>query len=78
MLPIIEFCMSNLASGAHDAMEELEKDPSLDIIEYDCLGNCSQCAMSMYALVNGEVVQGEDADQLVSNVYQHLEDNPMF
>lgn len=25
MRPIIEFCLSNLASGSHDAMEELEK-----------------------------------------------------
>ncbi|MFZ4450821.1 YuzB family protein [Salibacterium aidingense] len=78
MRPIIEFCLSNLASGSQEAMEELEKDPNLDIIEYGCLGNCAQCAMTMYALVNGEVVEGDDAQELVSNIYQHLEENPMF
>ncbi|MFC5711169.1 YuzB family protein [Thalassorhabdus alkalitolerans] len=78
MRPIIEFCLSNLASGTHKAMEELEKDPNLDIIEYGCLGNCGQCAMDMFALVNGEVVTGESTTELVQNVYQYLEENPMF
>ena len=35
--PIIEFCISNLASGAQIAREKLEQDPNLDIIEYGCL-----------------------------------------
>lgn len=78
MKPIIEFCVSNLASGAQRAREKLEKDPNLDIIEYSCLSYCSQCARSLFALVNGEVVNGDDPDQLVKNIYQHLDDNPMF
>ncbi|WP_240374501.1 YuzB family protein [Bacillus piscicola] len=78
MLPIIEFCMSNLASGTQEVKEELEKDPDLDIIEYGCLGNCAHCAMNMYALVNGEIVDGEDPDELLANIYKYLEENPMF
>lgn len=78
MQPIIEFCISNLASGSQKAREQLEKDPNLDIIEYGCLSYCGKCANSLFALVNGEVVTGEDPDQLVSNIYQYLEDNPMF
>ena len=39
MRPIIEFCVSNLASGSQKAMEELEKDPNLDIVEYGCTSN---------------------------------------
>ncbi|TXK89873.1 DUF1450 domain-containing protein, partial [Parageobacillus sp. SY1] len=31
--PMIEFCISNLASGSQKALEILEKDPNLDIIE---------------------------------------------
>ena len=34
--PIIEFCISNLASGSQRAREVLERDPNLDIIEYGC------------------------------------------
>lgn len=77
-MPIIEFCISNLASGAQKAMERLEKDPNLDIIEYGCLGYCGKCASTLFALVNGEVVTGNTPDELVENIYQYLDDNPMF
>ncbi len=78
MRPIIEFCLSNLASGAQKAMEQLERDPNLDIVEYGCLGSCGQCSASLFALVNGEIVIGETSEQLVENIYIHLEENPMF
>ncbi|MBM7646082.1 uncharacterized protein YuzB (UPF0349 family) [Scopulibacillus daqui] len=78
MKPIIEFCMSNLAGGSQKALEMLEKDPNLDVIEYTCLGNCGLCYEGPYALVNGEFVSGETPDQLVKNIYQYLEENPMF
>ncbi|MFC0270930.1 YuzB family protein [Metabacillus herbersteinensis] len=78
MKPIIEFCISNLASGAQTALEKLEKDPNLDIIEYGCLGYCGKCFQSLYALVNGEVVTANDPQELVNNIYEYLEENPMF
>ncbi|WP_110928610.1 YuzB family protein [Bacillus massiliglaciei] len=78
MKPLIEFCVSNLASGALEAMLALEKDPNLDIIEYDCLSYCGKCASHMYALVNGDMVTADSADELVQNIYKHLEENPMF
>lgn len=78
MKPIIEFCISNLANGAQAALEQLEKDPNLDIIEYGCLGYCGKCSQSLYALVNGEVVTGNTPNELVENIYTFLEENPMF
>lgn len=78
MKPIIEFCISNLASGAQKAREILEKDPNLDIVEYGCLGYCGKCFETLYALVNGEIVKGETPEQLVENIYQFLDENPMF
>jgi len=76
--PLIEFCLSNLASGSYEAKEILEQDDELEVIDYGCLGFCGQCGESMFALVNGEVVQGETTDMLVRNVYKYLEENPMF
>lgn len=78
MKPIIEFCMSNLASGSQKSLEVLEKDPNLDVVEYTCLGNCGLCYESPYALVNGEFVSGENPAELVSHIYDYLEENPMF
>lgn len=78
MKPIIEFCVSNLASGTQKAREQLEKDPNLDIVEYGCLGYCGKCFQSMFALVNGDVVKGDTADQLIENIYKYIDDNPLF
>lgn len=76
--PLIEFCVSNLASGAQKAREILEKDPNLDVIEYGCLSYCGKCANTLFALVNGDFVSGETPDQLVENIYKYLDENPMF
>lgn len=78
MNPIIEFCINNLASGSQKAKEILDKDDDLDVIEYGCLSHCGLCAQSLFALVNGERVTGETPDELVENVYNYLDENPMF
>lgn len=74
--PLIEFCASNLASGAHEAKESLVQDDSLDVIDYGCLGYCGQCGNSLFVLVDGEVVKGKDSKELVGNIYRFLEENP--
>lgn len=76
--PLIEFCISNLAEGAQEARVILESDPNLDIIEYSCLSHCSICERGLFALVNGDVVTGENAQDLVDKIYIYLEENPMF
>ena len=78
MKPIIEFCVSNVASGSYPAMEQLEKDSNLDVMEYDCLRYCGICSSHFFALVNGEVVKADSPEQLVENIYTYLEENPMF
>ncbi len=76
--PIIEFCINNLSRGSYEAMLKLEEDPNLDIIEYSCLSHCTLCEESLYALVNGEIVRGETPDDLVKNIYKHLEEYSFF
>ncbi|CUA80465.1 YuzB family protein [Anoxybacillus suryakundensis] len=76
--PIVEFCISNLANGSQRVLEQLEKDPNLDIIEYGCLGYCGKCANTLFAMVNGDIVTAEDVEQLVERVYAYIEENPMF
>lgn len=78
MKPIVEFCISNLANGAQASFEELEQDTDLDVLEYGCLSYCSQCAESLYALVNGEIVEADTPDELTKKVYEFIEENPLF
>jgi uncharacterized protein YuzB (UPF0349 family) len=61
---IVEFCVSNMHHDTEQVLKKLEKLPHIDVIEYGCLGNCGECFLSPYALVNGESVVAESAEQL--------------
>ena len=68
MNPIVEFCASNMHHGTDRIMKKLEADPDIDVIEYGCLGNCGECYLFPYALVNGEIVAAETADMLYDKI----------
>jgi uncharacterized protein YuzB (UPF0349 family) len=78
MKPIVEFCISNIANGAQDSFEKLERDPNLDVLDYGCLSYCTKCAESLYALVNGEIVEADSPEELTQKVYDFIEENPLF
>lgn len=78
MFPIVEFCVNNLAQGSQAAKEILEKDPNLDVVEYGCLSYCGQCMQTLFALVNGEMVSGNNPAELVENIYTFIEENDIM
>ena len=78
MNPIVEFCISNIANGSQETFETLEKDPNLDVLEYGCLSYCTKCMETLYAVVNGEVVEADTTEELTKRIYQFIEDNPLF
>lgn len=78
MNPMVEFCISNLANGSQEAFDILEQDSNLDVLEYGCLSYCSLCSETLFAIVNGEVVEANTPKELVANIYQYIEDNPLF
>jgi uncharacterized protein YuzB (UPF0349 family) len=71
---IVEFCVSNMHHGTDRVLKKLEKLPHIEVIEYGCLGNCGECYLSPYALVNGESVVAETADQLYDLVLSAIEE----
>lgn len=73
--PLLEFCMSNLAMGAAEAKEILDEDRDLDVIEYGCLNNCGECGAALFAFVDGETVTGENARELVKNIYMYINEH---
>ncbi|AJY77778.1 YuzB family protein [Paenibacillus beijingensis] len=74
MKPMIEFCASNMHHGTRRLLEKLEENPELDVIEYGCLGNCGECYLAPFALVNGEIVSAEDVEQLEERIRDVLKD----
>lgn len=64
MRPIIEFCTNNMHHGTDKLFKKLEQNPDYDVIEYGCLGNCGECYILPYALVNGEIVAAPTVEEL--------------
>lgn len=69
---IVEFCVSNMHHGTDETLKKLERLPDVEVIEYGCLGNCGECFLSPYALVNGESVVAETAEQLYDLVLKAI------
>jgi uncharacterized protein YuzB (UPF0349 family) len=69
---IVEFCVSNRHHGTDDIIERLERDPDIEVIEYGCLGNCGECFLSPYAMVNGDAVVAETPEQLLALIYEAI------
>lgn len=74
MRPIIEFCTNNMHHGTDKLMKKLEANPDYDVIEYGCLGNCGECYMFPYALVNGEIVAAATAEELQEQVESKIKE----
>ncbi|WP_058302380.1 YuzB family protein [Gorillibacterium timonense] len=72
MRPIIEFCSSNMHHGTDRVMAELEANPEYDVIEYGCLGNCGECAVQPFALLNGDTLLAETAEELQEQLLQKI------
>lgn len=70
---IVEFCVSNMHHGTDEVLRKLEQLPHVEVIEYGCLGNCGECFLSPYALVNGESVVAETAEQLYDLIVAEIE-----
>ncbi|GKU80336.1 YuzB family protein [Paenibacillus sp. L3-i20] len=62
--PMIEFCASNMHHGTDRIMNRLEQDESFEVIEYGCLGNCGECYLKPFALVEGTIVAADSVDEL--------------
>jgi len=69
---LIEFCVNNMHFGTDEVMRRLEDRPDAETIEYGCLSNCDQCYLEPYALVDGEIVSAETAEELYEKIIQKL------
>ncbi|WP_420821011.1 DUF1450 domain-containing protein [Shimazuella alba] len=66
--------MNNLTSDVLEIKAKLESNLDFDVLEYGCLGNCGLCARAPYALVNGELITAETAEELYKKILQACEE----
>ncbi|MBD2868102.1 YuzB family protein [Paenibacillus arenilitoris] len=71
--PMIEFCASNMHHGTDKIMKLLQEDDRYEVIEYGCLGNCGECYLNPFALVDGTIVSAETADELYDNILKAID-----
>lgn len=74
----IEFCVSNMAQGSSDAYDEMLKRTDVVVEEFGCTSNCELCVEQLFAVVNGEVITGENAESLVTSIDEEIKNNPLF
>ncbi|MEK5477727.1 YuzB family protein [Paenibacillus sp. FSL R5-0407] len=74
MKPIIEFCANNAGFGTDTILNRLKEQHGCEVIEYGCLTGCGMCYMSPYALVNGETVAAETAEQLYETILKLIKE----
>ncbi|MHA6483101.1 YuzB family protein [Paenibacillus sp. strain BS8-2] len=70
--PMIEFCASNMHHGTDKVMNRFEEDDDYEVTEYGCLGNCGECYLKPYALVDGTIVAVDDVEELYQAVLDSL------
>jgi len=70
--PSIDFCASNIHHGTDALLDKYEADENYEAIEYGCLGNCGECYLKPFVIVNGEIVVADTVEQLEISIEQYL------
>jgi uncharacterized protein YuzB (UPF0349 family) len=69
---VVEFCASNRHHGLNEIIEQLENDENIEVIEFGCLGNCKQCWMKPFAVMEGKTIFADNSQQLLERIYQEI------
>lgn len=71
---MIEFCAGNMHHGTEKLLDKYEDDDEYEATEYGCLGNCGECYLKPFALVNGTIVAASSVEELEQKIQQFLID----
>lgn len=67
----IKFCETNFHQGVEAVIKRLESDGISFEIE-PCIGFCGECALHPIAALDGDLIEGETADELYNNIKEGL------
>jgi len=74
-MKLVEYCASNTHHGTGDVVRRIEAErPDVEAVEYGCLGNCGQCFLDAYVLVDGEIVAAETPEELYEKILAKLDE----
>jgi len=64
-----------MATWTQNIYEELTNNPEwsdVEVIEYSCLGNCEQCVVQPFVIVEGEIVAADNPESLLKEIKEFL------
>ena len=67
----IQFCENNFVHGTEEVVNRLQEE-NIDSEVEACLGYCGECAEKPFALVNGEFLEAESAEELYDKIIELL------
>ena len=71
----IQFCENNFVHGTEEVANKLRQNYPNETVEVEsCLGYCGDCAIGPYALVDGELIQADFADDLYELIVELISD----
>ncbi|QHW30743.1 YuzB family protein [Paenibacillus rhizovicinus] len=72
--PMVEFCASNMHHGTDKLMKKLEGNPDYEVIEYGCLGNCGECYLAPFGMVDGQIISADTVEELETKIMDEIEE----
>ena len=69
------FRSANMQKGTHDVYAQLDENPGIDVVDYECTNNCGLCSKSYFVLVDGEIVAAKNSEQLLEKTYKRIDKN---
>jgi uncharacterized protein YuzB (UPF0349 family) len=64
-----------MQKGTHDVYAQLDENPGIDVVDYECTNNCGLCSKSYFVLVDGEIVAAKNSEQLLEKTYKRIDKN---
>lgn len=65
----VKLCSSNELTKS-EALKQIVRDASIDIMVKDCLGNCGQCYLERFVKVDQRIIVLNDEEELLDQLLQ--------
>lgn len=69
---VAKFCPCNFEGELDEVKDKLGDLPNVEVIDDRCLNYCGQCLIQPYALINGENITADTADELLEKVLNYI------